>query len=405
MAPSSTAPVRAAEAPLHLLLVEDDEGDAFLVERTAAGGGPEHRRAPRPVAGGRGRVALHRGPRLRAARPRAAGRDRPRRARAPARRPARRRRSRADRRSRRPARRRGGRARARRTTSSRAASTATACARAVLYAVERRRADRPQRELRAAELLRRGRTRLERGLLPQAARCTTARLGVSTGYRPGRERTLLGGDFYDAVELDDGTLHLVIGDVSGHGPDEAALGVCLRVAWRTLIARRRPPDGAPADAAARCSSHERHAAEIFATVLHADRRARPRARRACAARAIRRRSARRRRGLRALECARGPPLGFLDDAAWPATRSRFPRAGPAAVHRRADRGTGRTGGPGGSAIERLMALVARPAGDAPGPRTPPLRRRPHRRGRCAATAASRSTTSPRCSSSGRRADG
>ena len=26
----------------------------------------------------------------------------------------------------------------------------------------------------------------------------------------------------------------MIGDVSGHGADEAALGVCLRVAWRTL---------------------------------------------------------------------------------------------------------------------------------------------------------------------------
>ena len=47
MAPSSTAPVRAAEAPLHLLLVEDDDGDAFLVEELLEDGGPEHRRAPR----------------------------------------------------------------------------------------------------------------------------------------------------------------------------------------------------------------------------------------------------------------------------------------------------------------------------------------------------------------------
>ena len=27
----------------------------------------------------------------------------------------------------------------------------------------------------------------------------------------------------------------MIGDVSGHGPDAAALGVCLRIAWRTLV--------------------------------------------------------------------------------------------------------------------------------------------------------------------------
>jgi serine phosphatase RsbU (regulator of sigma subunit) len=46
---------------------------------------------------------------------------------------------------------------------------------------------------------------------------------------------VLGGDFYDAVELEDGTLRAVIGDVCGHGPDEAALGVCLRIAWRTLV--------------------------------------------------------------------------------------------------------------------------------------------------------------------------
>ena len=29
-------------------------------------------------------------------------------------------------------------------------------------------------------------------------------------------------------------MHIVIGDVAGHGPDEAALGVALRIAWRTL---------------------------------------------------------------------------------------------------------------------------------------------------------------------------
>lgn len=54
-------------------------------------------------------------------------------------------------------------------------------------------------------------------------------------YRPGRAHTLLGGDFYDIVQSADGTLHALIGDVSGHGPDEAALGVALRIAWRTLV--------------------------------------------------------------------------------------------------------------------------------------------------------------------------
>ena len=29
-------------------------------------------------------------------------------------------------------------------------------------------------------------------------------------------------------------MHVMIGDVAGHGPDEAALGVALRIAWRAL---------------------------------------------------------------------------------------------------------------------------------------------------------------------------
>jgi serine phosphatase RsbU (regulator of sigma subunit) len=61
------------------------------------------------------------------------------------------------------------------------------------------------------------------------------RIRLSASYRPGRRRALLGGDFYDAVDGADGVLHAVIGDVCGHGPDEAALGVCLRIAWRALV--------------------------------------------------------------------------------------------------------------------------------------------------------------------------
>ena len=137
---------------------------------------------------------------------------------------------------------------ARRTTSSRAASTATACA---------ARSSTPSSAARPTASAsgcarRRSWPRRPRAWSAGCCRCrcsTTRRCCVGTGYRPGRERTLLGGDFYDAVETPDGTLHLVIGDVSGHGPDEAALGVCLRVAWRTLMlggvdARARPPDAA-----------------------------------------------------------------------------------------------------------------------------------------------------------------
>jgi len=37
------------------------------------------------------------------------------------------------------------------------------------------------------------------------------------------------------VQLADGTVRAVIGDVCGHGPDEAAVGVALRIAWRALV--------------------------------------------------------------------------------------------------------------------------------------------------------------------------
>ena len=104
-------------------------------------------------------------------------------------------------------------------------------ARTIRYAVERQESHRYRLE---AELHARENARLERGLLP-IPKISSAEVACHTSYQPGRPRTLLGGDFYDVVETADGTLHAVIGDVCGHGPDEAALGVCLRVAWRSLV--------------------------------------------------------------------------------------------------------------------------------------------------------------------------
>lgn len=107
-------------------------------------------------------------------------------------------------------------------------------ARAVRYAVERRRSDRVRRALHDARLRADENARLERGLLPTPLIGDPA-VRMLARYEPGTEQTLLGGDFYDVVEGPDGTLHAVIGDVCGHGPDEAALGVSLRIAWRTLV--------------------------------------------------------------------------------------------------------------------------------------------------------------------------
>ncbi|MFE2910248.1 PP2C family protein-serine/threonine phosphatase [Kitasatospora indigofera] len=106
--------------------------------------------------------------------------------------------------------------------------------RALRYAVNRKQAELAGAELREDRIRARENARLERGLLPTPMlRGATAT--VTTRYLPGRERALLGGDFLDVVETADGTVHAVIGDVSGHGPDEAALGVCLRIGWRALV--------------------------------------------------------------------------------------------------------------------------------------------------------------------------
>jgi serine phosphatase RsbU (regulator of sigma subunit) len=106
--------------------------------------------------------------------------------------------------------------------------------RAIRYAVQRKRTQEADRRLHEAELLTAENQRLERGLLPRPLLADSS-VRIASRYRPGREQTLLGGDFFDAVEAVDGTVYAVVGDVCGHGPDEAALGVCLRIAWRSLV--------------------------------------------------------------------------------------------------------------------------------------------------------------------------
>jgi serine phosphatase RsbU (regulator of sigma subunit) len=111
--------------------------------------------------------------------------------------------------------------------------------RSVRYAIERKRAHHASQQLREARLSAAEQARLERGLLPVPLLHTDA-FECSTYYQPGRDNAVLGGDFFDVVEVRDGVLRAVVGDVMGHGPDEAALGVHLRVAWRTLILAGTP---------------------------------------------------------------------------------------------------------------------------------------------------------------------
>ncbi len=136
--------------------------------------------------------------------------------------------------------------------------------RVISYAVERRRWDEAQRQLHVARVSAQENARLERGLLPSPV-FDDPRLSVSARYRAGGKRRLLGGDFYDVVQGPDGWVHALIGDVCGHGPSEAALGVCLRVAWRALVLAGQ----APADVLSAVQlvlQHEQQVEAMFATV-------------------------------------------------------------------------------------------------------------------------------------------
>ncbi|WUH99058.1 fused response regulator/phosphatase [Spirillospora sp. NBC_00431] len=211
--------------------------------------------------------------------------------------------------------------------------------RAISYAIERKRADESERQLVEARALSRENARLERGLLPVPILTDTTlrhhtryrpgapadaggtapaggRAGPASG-RPGRGRALLGGDFHDTVETADGAVHVVIGDVSGHGADEASLGVRLRMAWRTLVLAGHTGERL-LDTLDAVLQHERWGEEIFTTVctltIAPDRR-----------------TARLHRaghppplifgpgGVRAVpDEPRGPALGLIPGVAWPA---------------------------------------------------------------------------------------
>lgn len=137
-------------------------------------------------------------------------------------------------------------------------------ARAVRYAVERKKADENARRLHQVELKQQESARLERGLLPKPL-ITTPDIRVDTFYQPGR-RAELGGDFFDVVQVRPGSVAMMVGDVCGHGVDEAALGVELRVAWRALVLAGVPDDNI-LPAIEQVLISERNATEVFATLV------------------------------------------------------------------------------------------------------------------------------------------
>jgi serine phosphatase RsbU (regulator of sigma subunit) len=137
-------------------------------------------------------------------------------------------------------------------------------ARAVRHSVQRKLAERFARELAVLRVQSAENARVQRGLVARPI-VEDPTLEIRSAYRPGNRRQVLGGDFFDVVQSGPDSLQLMLGDVCGHGPDEAALGVQLRIAWRTLILAGVEHDQV-LRTLHRLLVQERHADHIYATL-------------------------------------------------------------------------------------------------------------------------------------------
>jgi PAS domain S-box-containing protein len=95
-----------------------------------------------------------------------------------------------------------------------------------------------EREHRVAETL-------QRSLLPEMLPAIDG-VALSARYLPAGAGTAIGGDWYDALELDDGRVAVVVGDVVGHGLRAAATMGQLRNAFRAYALVEPSPAAAVA---------------------------------------------------------------------------------------------------------------------------------------------------------------
>ena len=229
--------------------------------------------------------------------------------------------------------------------------------RAIRYATQRKHVEQASAALQRSALRAEENARLERALLPTPL-IRTGAFEMVARYRPGRANALLGGDFYDVVETSDGVVHAVIGDVCGHGAAEAAIGVCLRVAWRSLVLA----GAAPVELMSLLEQMlmaEREDDHLFATLTHLvfgpDRRSVQMLRAGHPGLLLRTPG-----HVELVEGPAGPAVGLEAGSSWPEDELPLPPgSGPGAVHRRAVRGPG---GPGQPAARR-----GRAAGHGPRP--------------------------------------
>ncbi|QZN84180.1 SpoIIE family protein phosphatase [Cellulomonas sp. C5510] len=97
-----------------------------------------------------------------------------------------------------------------------------------------------ERERRAVAAERGLAEALQRSLLTEPAR--TEHVQVAVRYWPAAEHAEVGGDWYDAYAVPDGTLNLVVGDVAGHDRQAAAAMAQVRNLLRGIgVTLQQPP--------------------------------------------------------------------------------------------------------------------------------------------------------------------
>jgi serine phosphatase RsbU (regulator of sigma subunit) len=103
------------------------------------------------------------------------------------------------------------------------------------------------------------------GSLVPTPRLRRLDVSVASLYRPGEQRLELGGDFYAAIQRDDDSIALMVGDVSGHGPAAAAMAAMLRAGWEALVEAGVSPEARLRSLNRLLLAHAQYE-EFFATV-------------------------------------------------------------------------------------------------------------------------------------------
>jgi serine phosphatase RsbU (regulator of sigma subunit) len=136
----------------------------------------------------------------------------------------------------------------------------------------------------------------------------------------------IGGDFYDARVLPDGSVALVVGDVAGHGAESAARAARLRFGWRARVEVDPDPQRVLGVLNTLVVGPGEREQGIYASMCHCIVHPDGRAEVALAGhpRPIVMDGA---TGAPIEVDARGPILGLLDPPSWPVTQVTIPESG------------------------------------------------------------------------------